>query len=77
MSLSKFVTLPPNHGNHFDQPLTKLFGQILRVEVEKLETLKIGRNNRKTLLEGTIHYYSIHHDTKYNIESIEILSQLF
>ncbi|MBE9487962.1 MAG: DNA repair protein RecO [Bacteroidetes bacterium] len=77
MLLGKFVVIKPQHPNFFEKKETFLFAQISVSNPEKLGEIKCSRTLRINLLNGIISYISLHHETRYNIASLKILSEIF
>ena len=75
--LSKFVFVRPNHPLYFEREIADLFNVFLNISIEDIENVKMSRVQRRELLTQLVSYLGYHHETTYNIESIEILSEIF
>lgn len=72
-----FVMLRPTHGNYFEPSESRFFDLFLRTPSDRLDTIAMNRQSRLALLSALIDFFSYHHGTRYRINSLEMLGEIF
>lgn len=72
-----FCSSIPSHGRYVDCKQSELIAQLLHMPIEQLGEVKLSREQRVSLLDTLIKYYGYHLDTIYEVQSLNILKEIF
>nr|WP_262912781.1 DNA repair protein RecO [Membranihabitans marinus] len=72
-----FLPHSPGHPMYIDQSLTPLFYDLIRVEAENLESVKLSRVQRQQLTDHVIDYIRFHSHAFERIKSYDVLKSLW
>lgn len=73
----EYVMFRPTHDKYFSAQQSALLETLRNTAPDKLDEIKLNRNQRVEMIDKLILYYGYHHDTEYKIESVKILSEIF
>ncbi len=77
MDKGNFVSFEPPHPQYMAPGITRLFKQLMFINIHKLGNIRISRVERVNLLEKLLEYYKLHFDGLGKIKSIEVLKEVF
>ncbi len=72
-----FVSLIPSHGAVMSASQSLLLNQFLSVDATQLDTIALNGTRRREFLEAMVSYYNYHLDLINEVQSIEILKEIF
>jgi DNA repair protein RecO (recombination protein O) len=72
-----FVPIPPMHGKYFNQEISAILADFLTLPYENLDTIVLSGHKRNEVIEALLNYYSIHLPGLRNINSVNILREVF
>lgn len=67
----------PAHGHYLHQPMFEKLYQLLTLNYNQLDTLSWNRNERDTLMEAILNWYSFHVSGLKTIHSYQVLREIF
>ena len=73
----KFASFPPESSSRLEQQESILLAQLIRSNLEEVNSIKLNRNQRNELLTGLINYYKLHLDGMGEIKSYGVLKEIF
>lgn len=71
-----FTPLRPTHSQTVVQPYSGYIAQLMNLNFETMEQLKISSAERKVLLHALIDYYELHIDSFGKVKSYEVLEEI-
>lgn len=77
MMLGKYVITRPQHDKYFGQQDSYFLNLFQNTNLSNLSKIKMDRISRIDLLNNLMQYYEYHNETKYKMESLKILSEIF
>ena len=72
----KFTGRLPQHPHYLDASVSRLFSDLLNRGYDTLSALRLGRTERKQLLQALIVYYQLHISGFGTVRSAEVLEQV-
>ncbi|GHT24439.1 DNA repair protein RecO [Bacteroidia bacterium] len=72
-----FVTAQPSHVHFLDREESALFFQILNLNYDTMGEMHLTGNRRKSLMNRLVEYYRLHLDVFQDINSLEVLHEVF
>ena len=79
LDLQKGAVVPfePSHPMFANKEATAILVQLSLLKINELDSLKLKRSMRDTLLEKLVDYYRLHFDTLGEIKSLKVLQEVF
>lgn len=77
MKSGNFVIIRPSHSFHLDREQSALLWQTINITASTLADINTSGRHRSELLTKMIEYIGLHHDTRYNIKSLDYLKEIF
>ncbi|GHE29257.1 DNA repair protein RecO [Sphingobacterium griseoflavum] len=67
----------PAHSHILQQPHTSFFQALLKTSFEDAQQIRMGKEDRKYLLEKTLEFYKLHTENFGSVHSLYILEEVF
>lgn len=79
LDLQKGAVVPfePSHPMFANKEATAILVKLALLKINELDSLKLKRSIRDTLLEKLVDYYRLHFDTLGEIKSLKVLQEVF
>ena len=71
-----FVNLRPYHNALVEPPYSELFYAVFGTNFDAMDTLNLNQEQRKTLLNTLLNYYSLHLSNFDNLKTLDILKEV-
>jgi DNA repair protein RecO (recombination protein O) len=72
-----FVTVPPVHGCYADEGISEILSNFFVTSWDEMDNIILTGSKRNEVLETLVRYYSLHLPGLKNINSLEILREVF
>ncbi|HLS93938.1 DNA replication and repair protein RecO [Sphingobacterium allocomposti] len=72
-----FCNTLPSHSHILQEPHTSLFQQLLKANFEDSAEIKMGKEDRKYLLEKILEFYKLHTEAFGSVHSLYVLEEIF
>lgn len=72
-----FTSKQPTHPYYLQEPLSHYFAELLKVPLEDVHLVKIGKSHRKELLTALLQFYKLHIEGFKPLQSVKILQEIF
>jgi DNA repair protein RecO (recombination protein O) len=72
-----FVTVPPVHGFYADEGISEILSNFFVTSWDEMDNIILTGSKRNEVLETLVRYYSLHLPGLKNINSLEILREVF
>ncbi|MFC2175430.1 DNA repair protein RecO [Bacteroidota bacterium] len=76
LSEGEFSSLEPFHPYTINAPLIEAFDRLMRTPMQQIESVEIGNEGRRVLLQKLIDYYRLHLEGMREITSHKILEEI-
>lgn len=77
MKSASFTSVLPEHGQYLEAGYAAWIPLMLRLDYSQMHLLRIGRNERRHMLEVILQYYRLHVPAFGELQSVDILRELF
>jgi DNA repair protein RecO (recombination protein O) len=72
-----FIPSTPLHGHNLFREDGKAFSRLIDITFDKMNTIKLNRNQRQYFLEKLVEFYQLHVEGMSHVKSLKVLKEVF